>query len=177
MRTHKKAVSALVATVLLILITVAAVGIIWGAIMPMLAQGMDVGRACMNARLQINTQQGYSCFNTTGPTPNRVLIQVERGAEDFIPLGLQLVVTGGGQSKVYTVRNKQTGVGSVSELPANFSGVTLDVPGINEARTYFVDSGMTTTSEISVAPIVKVGNTEKICDVSSRAAVTQCRAG
>ncbi len=166
MRTHKKAVSALVATVLLILITVAAVVIIWGAIMPMLAQGMDVGRACMNARLKINTQQGYTCYNVSALTGTRVLVQVDRGAEDFIPLGLQLVITGGGQSKVYTVRDAQnTSSAILSQLPSNKSNQAdgwgiFDVPGTNEARTYNIYGlgGMTTFTEISVAPIVKVGN-------------------
>lgn len=176
MKIRKKAVSALVATVLLILITVAAVGIIWGAIMPMINQATQYGQACMNARLQIETQQGYTCYNATGPFPNRVVVQVERGSEDFVPLGMQLVVAGGGQSKVFTVKSSIPGVGPVSQLPANAT-IVLEIPGINEGRTYIIDSAMTTTSEVSVAPIVKVGNTEKVCDISSRAALTACRTG
>jgi len=171
MKMQKKAVSALVATVLLILITVAAVGIIWGAIMPMINQATQYGQSCMNARLQIDTDQGYTCYNTSGV----VLANIARGAEDFIPTGLQLVVSGGGQSKVFKVSDKQIPSAGINQLPSNYSGNTLDVPGTNEARTYVVSSGMTVTSELAVAPIVKVGNTEKVCDVSSRVTLTACR--
>jgi flagellin-like protein len=173
MKMQKKAVSALVATVLLILITVAAVGIIWGAIMPMINQATQYGQSCMNARLQINTDSGYTCYNASGV----VLANIERGAEDFVPTGIQLVVSGGGQSKVFKVSDKLAAPSSVSELPSNYSGNALDVPGTNEARTYVVNSGMTVTSELAVAPIVKVGNTEKVCDVSSRVTLSACRTG
>jgi hypothetical protein len=121
--------------------------------------------------LQIDTDQGYTCYNASGV----VLANIARGAEDFIPTGLQLVISGGGQSKVFKVSDKQVPAGSISQLPSNYSGNTLDVPGTNEARTYVVGSGMTVTSELAVAPIVKVGNTEKVCDVSSRVTLTACR--
>jgi flagellin-like protein len=180
---QKKAVSALVATVLLILITVAAVGIIWGAIMPMINQATQYGQACMNARLNINTDGGYTCFNGTGTsTPGRVLVNIERGAESFDLQGIQISVSGGGSAKVWMVKNGQTPLGpagengTVTQIPQNGSGLLLDVPGVNEARTYGITSGLTTASEVAVAVVVKLGQTEKVCDVSSRVALTPCRA-
>jgi hypothetical protein len=133
---------------------------------------------CMNARLNIITDSGYTCFNGTGTaTPGRVLVNVERGAEDFVPIGMKLVVTGGGQAKIFTIRDKITGTGPISGQPANYSDRILDIPGINEARTYVIDTGMSTTISVSVAPIVKEGDAEKICEATSMATLTPCRTG
>lgn len=193
MKMQKRAVSALVATVLLILITVAAVGIIWGAIMPMINSATQYGQACMNARLNINTDSGYTCVNGTGTAqPGRVLVNIERGAEDFQPQGMQIAVSAGGQAKVYTIKNNQfgnlTGSSNCDDfimMPAGSNGTApftncpiMTIPGSNEARTYQINTGMITTipTEAAVAVIVKVGNTEKVCDISSRVALSGCRA-
>ncbi len=98
---HKKAVSALVATVLLILITVAAVGIIWGAIMPMLNRAMELNQACMNARLTIDTTSGYTCYDSS---KKQASIMISRGAEDFQLAGMQIGLASGEIVKSYEVR-------------------------------------------------------------------------
>jgi flagellin-like protein len=186
---QKKAVSALVATVLLILITVAAVGIIWGAIMPMINQATQYGQACTNARVSISTDMGYTCSNTTGTSnPGFVLVNVKRGAEAFDMQGLQITITGSGTSKSWIIKQNQqarTAAGvvstSVGQIPTNFSGLNLDVPGMNEARTYIIDTGMTgtaiagTPSAAEAAVIVRVGNMEKSCAIASTATLTACR--
>ncbi len=169
MKNAKKAVSALVATVLLILITVAAIGIIWSAVMPMINKATQYGQSCMNARLQIDTDSGYTCYNASGV----VLTNIVRGADDFVPSAIQLIVAGGGQSKVFKVVNNQ----ATTNVVMLGGATSLEIPGTNEEKTYVVTSGLTTTSEVAVAPVVKVGNTEKVCDVSSRVALTACRAG
>lgn len=169
MKNAKKAVSALVATVLLILITVAAIGIIWSAVMPMINKATQYGQSCMNARLQIDTDSGYTCYNASGV----VLTNIVRGADDFVPSAIQLIVAGGGQSKVFKVVNNQ----ATTNVVMLGGATSLEIPGTNEEKTYVVTSGLTTTSEVAVAPVVKVGNTEKVCDVSSRVALTACRTG
>ena len=167
MRMQKRAVSNLVATVLLILVAVAAVGIIWSAVMPMINKATQYGQSCTNARLSINTESGYTCYNASGA----VWADIIRGAEDFTPSAIQVIVAGGGSSKVFKIVNNQatTGVTMIS------NATTLEIPGVNEEKTYIITSGLTTTSEVAVAPVVKVGNTEKTCDVSSRVALSACR--
>jgi len=167
MRTQKRAVSNLVATVLLILIAVAAIGIIWSAVMPMINKATQYGQACTNARMQINTESGYTCSNASGV----VLVNIARGADDFVPSGIQLIVAGGGQSNVFEVVNNQ----ATTDVVMLGGTTTLQIPGTNQEKTYVITSGLTVTSEVAVAPIVKIGNTKKTCDVSSRVALTACR--
>jgi len=168
MRMQKKAVSNLVATVLLILIAVAAIGIIWSAVMPMINKATQYGQSCTNARMQINSESGYTCYNASGV----VLVDIVRGADDFVPSGIQLIVAGGGQSNVFKVVNNQ----ATTDVVMLGGATSLQIPGTNQEKTFVITSGLTTTSEVAVAPIVKVGNTEKVCDVSSRVALTACRA-
>jgi FlaG/FlaF family flagellin (archaellin) len=56
---NKKALSALVATVLLVLITVAVIGLIWGAIIPMITTGMEEATAkqeCLKTGVSIKLE-------------------------------------------------------------------------------------------------------------------------
>lgn len=97
LRKNKKAVSALVATVLLILVTVAAVGIIWAAVMPMITRALELNQACLNARLNIDTTRGYTCYDAEKKQAN---VMVTRGAEDFELTGMQIgLVSTQGETK------------------------------------------------------------------------------
>lgn len=171
---ERKAVSALVATVLLILITVAAVGIIWGAIMPMMNRAMEMGQACLNARLSINTESGYTCYNSTVPGGSEVQVMIARGSEEFDLAGMHLIVSGGGESRTFAVR-ADAGNDDVRMFDDAVYTNTEDLPNVNEERTYVVDtSTFTAVDEIKVAPIAQVGNTEKVCDISSRTMLVAC---
>lgn len=166
---NKKAVSALVATVLLILITVAAVGIIWGAIMPMLNSAMEMGQACLNARLTIDTTSGYTCYDTI---ENEVMIMVGRGAEEFELAGMSIIISGGGQSRTFQFK-EGSAVGGVKMIDGT---TTIQIPSTNEERTYLLDIGtnLTSVEEAKVAPIARVGKTDRTCDVSSKVPLTTC---
>ena len=76
MRNNKKALSALVATVLLVLITVAVVGLIWGAIVPMIKQGTEEasGKAeCLKTEIKI----------VTATYADGLKVNIERGSESI----------------------------------------------------------------------------------------------
>ena len=77
---NKKAISALVATVLLVLITVAVVGLIWGAVIPMINTGMEESTAkqeCLKTGITINLEgTGLS------GTPPAQTVTVNVGRED-----------------------------------------------------------------------------------------------
>jgi len=171
----KRAISALVATVLLILITVVAVGIIWGAITPMMNRAMEMGQACLSARLTINTESGYTCYNSTAfPSHGEVQVMISRGSEEFELAGMHLILSGVGQSKTFIVRNN-TNSSYIRMIEDSDYGQLLELPNVNEERTYVINaSGFTNVEEVKVAPIVHVGNTEKVCQVSSRVAIASC---
>ena len=181
---NKKAISTLVATVLLILITVAAVGIIWGAIMPVITRTMEIGQACLNARVTINTESGYTCYNKNTKEVN---IMISRGSEEFTLAGINLVLSGEGTSHSWNFQ-----VGSSYADVKLYRG-TYDVaftedefPAPNEEHTYTINAsdndglpitGLSPPETAKVAPIVKVGATLRTCSVSSSVTVpAECSA-
>jgi hypothetical protein len=169
----KRAVSTLVATVLLILITVAAVSVVWTSVRLMISNVVPT-QACLNARLTIATTQGYTCA-INGTVEKEVQVMVSRAAEEFNLAGVSLVVSGGGQSKKFTFKEGTTDALLKMKGDALMGGI-LTLPNANEERTYIanITGFLTKMEEIKIAPIVKVGTTEKECDVTSTVALTPC---
>ena len=57
----KNAISAIVATVLTIMITVAAIVIVWTAVLPMVNKNFDAGVG--DVRLSVSSREGYTVYD------------------------------------------------------------------------------------------------------------------
>ena len=149
----KKAISDVVATVLIILITVAAVAIIWTAIMPMIRDKLPTSGGCTDAQtdLQIISNEGRTCVNSTG-----VNVQYGRGVKDYELENVQVIISKDGSSV-----ETQDG---------------CTAPEANEEKTcYIPETGLTTgVVKVKIAAIVKVGATTETCDVSQEVTLQQC---
>lgn len=157
----KKGISAIVATVLIILITVAAVTIIWAAIIPMIDKLENSG-VCLDAVSQLTIEnKGYTCRNG-----NDISIQIGHGGVDFDLKDIQILISSEGNTE------------SIN-LVEGTSAVTGGLPGINEEKTFIIrDAEMTTPtgniSQIAIAPIVTVGNTVEICPALNPVVLRSC---
>ena len=157
MMNNKKGISAIVATVLIILITVAAVTIIWAAIIPMVTQ-LDSVTACSTAVQQVQVEdKGYTCFNDVS---NRIEVQVSRGAKDFNLTGLQILVVTAGTTDSYLL-------GDAAVTPST-------VPGGNEEVVYIITGITGIPNEVKIAPVIALGKTDEVCDASSGVALRAC---
>jgi len=163
---NNKAISAVIATVLIILITVAAITIIWAAIIPLINKQLSSGTNCLDAvaQVQIVSDEGYTCYkvNSTGANKNMTL-QVRHGAKDFTLADISVLVSAGGDSTTLSVDKNQV-------------GTKQGLPGANEAKVYVINTTTITgtISKVEIAPIVSVGNTENTCDISSSAVISAC---
>lgn len=161
---NKRGISALVATVLLVLITIAAVGLIWGAILPIVQKGLGQSRACsLETRLIIDKSEGWTCFDAKA---SDVLVMIERPMTDFELSGIVVQISGGGQKVTATIRDGRW-EGSVNNVSMkNETGWTqiLELPGKGEARTYNISVNFNAT-QVGVAPIVKQGPSEVTCSI------------
>lgn len=133
---------------------------------------------CGNVGLSIVSTMGYTCRNSSGV----VLVEVARDStEGVTPAGIKITVYGGGQSISFNIIDKQSagvGTANVSQIPRNYSGASLDIPRIDEARTYLLNTGLKATSSVSVAPIIKNNNSENVfCPARSISMLTACRTG
>ena len=152
---NKRAVSAVVATVLIILITVVAVGIIWKVVIPMINNIINPSTACFDALSQVGlgTEGGYTCLNETNET---LYLQITRGEkENFELAGIQVIVSVRGN----TYSTEYTG----------------DLPGPNEDKVINVTNkslglsldDMGKIEKVEIAPIIKSGGTTKNCGTSA----------
>ena len=119
------------------------------------------GTKCLDAVSQITlkTDTGYTCKNITG---DYVQLQIAHGAKDFVLADVQVLLSEGGTTTSYTILENVTGA------------VPSDLPGTNSEKTFIIDVGNGNPTEVSIAPIVTVGNTQEICDVSSTITLQDC---
>ncbi len=140
----KKGISAVVATVLIILITVAGVSLVWISILPMLQEPGSEISSDLNLDVVL---EGYTVYD---PAVNFAFVQVERGADDVGVVALEIIFYFNGSS---------------------YSYLREDVPLANEKKTYafnFTRDGLKGIPEkVSIAPVMKIGDTEKIGKIVS----------
>jgi len=151
---NKKGISAVVATVLIILITVAAVTIIWAAIIPMINDQLSRGTICLDAATALSIEnKGYTCQDAAA---DQVKIQVKHGSQDVDLAGIQVLI---GED------------GSTSK-----TDVTAGLPGINEEKVLTVAYTETGAGaqEVRIAPMINVGNSVETCDASAAVALEAC---
>ena len=163
---NKKGISAVVATVLIILITVAAVTIIWAAVIPMISNKLESGTVCLDAVSQIQLlDEGYTCKASDGAN---ISIQIRHGAKPFDLADVQVLVSASGDTAMFEITN------STTTLDPNVTTILL--PGVNEEKVYIINTASITETidKVQIAPVVAVGNTEEICDVSATRTLKDC---
>lgn len=104
--TGKRAVSSLVATVILILIVINGILIISLAVIPTIEDSIKISNACTNARLSIETS-GYTCFNESCKKANVV---VARGPDEHELSGMLLGFEGNGSTSSYIVKQQDPAI-------------------------------------------------------------------
>ncbi|MBI5149011.1 hypothetical protein HZA33_05000 [Candidatus Pacearchaeota archaeon] len=168
----KRGISTLIATILIVLIAVVAVGIIWAAIMPMITNASRLSQACSQvASIVINAQAGYTCYDQS---TNEILIMISRGSTEIELAGAQISILFQGTSKSFEIEAGKE-YPNIRMITQTEYGLPLETPGKNEDKTYVIDStDMSTIEEVKLAPIIKVGISKKKCSVSSSITIPKC---
>lgn len=96
---NKRGVDAVVATVLIIMITVAAVAIIWMTIIPMIKTSLTESTA-EKVSLSIETAGGYTVWDENN---ENLKVQIKRGADNSNLTGIQIVFFNGIESRIYVI--------------------------------------------------------------------------
>jgi flagellin-like protein len=167
MKYNKKGVSAVIATVLIILITVAAVAIIWAIILPMIRSITDRSTACINSEGQIEiVESEFTKVNTGSDVGgHNFTFQIKRGNEEFVLSDIKVIIEkGDGNSKSFDLIVNTT---SPHHTIAPKSITTKDLPGLNEVKVYTVN--LTTLNllpsdvkVVSIVPMVKAREGAKL---------------
>ncbi len=100
---NKKGVSAIVATALILLITVAAVTVVWAVVIPMITENMGEAEACLKAAdfLEIRTDMGKTCTNTVNTS-----VQIRRTGDASVNIDhIQVLLIGEDGNSVTKILN------------------------------------------------------------------------
>ena len=138
---NKRGISAIVATVLIILVTVAGVTIVWAAIIPLIQQSFEFSE--LEGRVSVVSSGGYTSYDAD---KKLAMVQVKRDVDDEVMESIKIL---------FSVNGSSFG----SSVPAPESGLT---------KVYTFDlSDYGEPDSVKVVPIFVVGNTEKEGSVTS----------
>ena len=161
----KKGISVLISTVMIILITLAAVGIVWQVVIPLIQTSMETSKLCSNMQLAVDTEGGYTFYNTSHVSVQVSATLMGGGEMQMKELeGVQIKVNYDGKSQTFDTR---------TDLGAE--AAAKPVPGINEEWTYLIDRAIVgkeitgTPSGAAVAAILRVGGKEHVCQMAPKA--------
>lgn len=144
---RKRGISAVIATVLIILITVTTVTILWVIVIPMVTDSLVF--SSLEGRVTIVTSGGYTFYDASRGIAS---VQVKRGMDDGVIGGVKVIFSFGGDS--------------VS------SSVAAPEPG-NTVVYVFDVGGRGAPDSVAVAPIFVVGDREKEGGVSSEVSIRE----
>ncbi|MBT3642965.1 hypothetical protein HN876_01270 [archaeon] len=176
---NKRGISAIVATVLIILITVAAVTIIWAAIIPLVSNQLEKGSACLDATSQLSiVDKGFTCWEEDDPlTIRQTFIQIKRGAKEFDLTGIYLSTETDGVSYSFNTSSanvKSPPLFSAPKIPFENEIQVIKIVVVGSVAHPF--SSMPIPDRVSIAPIITLGSSEIVCDVASTIEISECGA-
>ncbi len=155
-RKNKKGVSPIVATILLILLTIVLIFTISTFVVPFVKDQLSRGD-CFSyvGKLEVTDNIAYTCYKST-VTPKIMNVQVHRGDVD---LNSMKIIIGGASSSIFIIKDGITDPNIVM-----FDGTTtLTLPQKNGEKTYTLKNVNTIPESISVAPVMTNGKT---CDLT-----------
>ena len=136
----KKGLSDVINTVMLVALTIVAIGAIWVAIIPMIRDRMGSSDSCLNADVSIDTVQGYTCWDSAQKV---IVVQVKTGNVDVNVSGFKFLVSSGGNSILYPKE---------SYIPPNSYNVFF----LNSTRISSID-------RIGVSAVIRTGKVVRDC--------------
>ncbi len=168
---NKKALSPLVTTILLILLSIAAMVILSSAIIPFVKEKMREAQECSEIiktadALTIDAKDGYACYYEVSGK-NTTKITIHRG--DIEIKGVRIAIRGGGDSKIVNI--EEGTVTDVKMLTPTGETTNLVLPGEGGEKTYAISTALSSTESAIIAPIMPSG---QICKETDEIDLEKC---
>jgi flagellin-like protein len=141
----RKGLSPVVATVLLIGISVALVAVILGIIRPFAQERLDESKRCYDVLGEVKFNYEYTCYNSSTDT---MIVSISQGDVELDGMIVVFTETNGTYSNTFTLNNT--------------IGDPYGIPGPESGKRYYFNDITNIPSHIGVAPIVD----GKPCDVA-----------
>lgn len=144
----KKSQAELITTILLILISIAAVVLVSGFIINMVRSNL-VNTDCFKTtgQIKINLDEGYTYYNITSKS---LSLSISRGEADINLTGIIISVGDGRTANSYKIT---PGLSSPSGFTM-YDGSIVALPGKSETRTYNLTLTTLAISNVKIVPII-----------------------
>ena len=145
---NKLGMSTVVATVLIIALTVVTGAIVWSVVSNLVNKQLNEGEACFGVLDQVQLNNDFTCYNATS---HRMQFSINVG--DINITGILVSVSFAGTSKSVTLTRDSQTLSDVKNYPGGSDGVKM--PGRNAGLTYFFEGIDSYPASVSIVPIVK----------------------
>lgn len=174
---NKKGVSTVVVTVLLILITIAAVVLLANAIIPFVKNNLAKSSECLDYKDYFKFQEvmsfngadyRFNCYNDSGYYGFSIMNQGSGKSGSGTPAGFAIVFSDGKTTKRMDIKDGDS-VGDVRMLGSSLTKII--VPELGGIQTYVYNSGGESYNSMEVYPLLENG---RICDKSDSIGIIKC---
>jgi flagellin-like protein len=175
---NRRGVSPVVATVLLILITIAGISIIAGVLIPFISNNLETSTACIEYRnyYEFSSDFSFNCYKEySTPAANGHAITLRAGSDSEVGEGIkgfEMIFLKEGSSKKIVVLNGSQ-VSALAGVQMLGGGSIFEIPQPGEIRTYIINDSSLYTG-VEVYPVLV---SEKVCDLSDSVILHLCPDG
>lgn len=174
---NKKALSTVVATVIIILLTVAAIAIVWTFVRNMVNENKNKVESCFEVESseKVILNPLYTCYiNQTVDGGDAAFeeVQFSINIADVTLESLVVAIEFGGESRSIKLNNTPTSYANIKPYGTGTNwGEAVVLPGENSGKTYVVNFEGTSATKVDlirIAPVIngeQCGVTDKISDV------------
>ncbi len=165
----KKAISPVISTILLIMLSIAVVIIVAGVLIPFVRESLAESKECFEISDQLSIEYEYTCHYNISNI-EMINISVKRGMKEIEVEGVLISVSGMGSSETFEIKNGtiELGMRMIDGSPI------LIIPGRGETRTFSLNTSLDAIESAEVAPILQGG---RICDSTDRTDIESCEFG
>jgi len=166
---NKKALSSVIATVLLILLVTAAIAIVWVFVNNIVNKNTKSTESCFDIESSgtVTINPYYTCYNATS---GEVQFSISIGDAEID--SLIIAITAEGTSKSFTLTNNSANFTNLKPYKGIY-GANVKLPGKNEGLTYVANgfSGSDKIDSIKISPVV---GSEQCPAVDSTSQIDNC---
>ena len=170
MNKGRKAISMIITSILLILISITAVIIVAGVLIPFVKDTLTESKDCFESigKLTIDTEHGYACSYNKIVNKQTLNITVKRGEIEIKEF--RISVGGEGYSESFEIKEGEVGDedGNIEMLDGSEN---LEIPGKGVELTYSIDTNLELIEYAEVYPVLESG---KLCEEKASADVEAC---
>jgi hypothetical protein len=157
---NRKGLSTIVTTLLIVVLSLVAVGLVWGFVSNMIRNQIKTSESCYGNSDKVRINEQYTCYEVRSGEYNlRVSLSIGDTSVDKVVV----YVSSASAVKSYTITNTEGTVAGLLPIPYLAGNVNVKLPGKNSGLTYNATAFSSIIDSVEIAPII--GGTQ--CDVSA----------